>query len=272
MKIISIIIHISLIFFTPISSAHLRPGEKSIDINTVIGKISQERYTRQQLRSILFLYLSQQQSHPIQTTSKEETFNILRAKKNSLYILDYVRSAQSWEEVCSRVKKALKWTHSLLLQPDDNSQKNSLDSIQKIFLALTIHSSCNSPQNKNLRILIGHTYLAPSLRTALQIPSSSISHEVIRAAEIYTLLCRQQKKLHSSYAIEMYNLLLQIPSITSDEKAKFAYFLAYLYLNTNQYRHAAKISKIIPNIEGMKEASSRIQKQALQRHQASSRK
>ncbi|WP_343020187.1 hypothetical protein [Akkermansia muciniphila] len=271
-KIITIIIHIPLILFIPVSLAHSRPKEKPIDINTVTGKISQERYTRQQIRSILFLYLSQQQLPPTQTASKEETFNILKAKENSLYVLDYVRSAQSWREVCTRVKKALKWIHSLSLQPDDHSQKNSLDSIQKIFLALTIHNSSNSLQNKNLRILIGYAYLVPSLRTALQSSSSSISREVIRAAEIYTLLCRQQKKLPSSYAIEMYNLLLQIPSITSDEKAKFAYFLAYLYLNTNQYRHAAKISKLIPPIEGMKGASSRIQKQALQRYQASSRK
>lgn len=274
MKIISLIIYI---FFTPVSLACLGFNEKPIDkkpidINTVIGKISQERYTRQQMRSILFLYLSQHQSHPLQTSSKNETFNILRAKENSLYVLDYVRSAQSWREVCTRVEKVLKWTNSLLLQPDDNSQKKSLDSIQKIFLALTIHSSSNSLQNKNLRILIGYTYLAPGLRAALKISSSSISREVMRAAEIYTLLCRQQKKFHSSCAIEMYNLLLQIPSITTDEKAKFAYFLAYLYLDTKQYRQAARISKLIPNIEGMKEASSRIQKQALQRHQASSRK
>lgn len=249
----------------------MHPPQKPIGIDTIMGKTSPERYTRQQTRSILLLYLSQQ-SNPIQSTSKEETFNALRATENSFYILDYVRSAQNWREVCGRVKKSLTWTQNLLLQPDDKSQKNSLNSIQKIFLALTIHPSSNSPQNKNLRILIGYTYLAPSLRTALQISSSSISREVIRAAEIYTLLYRQQTKLYSPYAIEMYNLLLQIPSLTSDEKAKFAYFLAYLYLNTNQYRHAAQIAKLIPNIEGMKGASSRIRKQALQQHQVSSRK
>lgn len=56
------------------------------------------------------------------------------------------------------------------------------------------------------------------------------------------------------------------------KKQSLLIFLAHLYLNTNQYRHAAKISKLIPPIEGMKGASSRIQKQALQRYQASSRK
>ncbi len=238
----------------------------------MIGKTSQECYTRQQMRSLLLLYLTQQQFDHVQYVSKEEKFSTLRANQSSLYIFDYVRSAKNWKEVCIRVKNSLNWTQNLLLQPDDKSQKNSLDSIQKIFLALTIHPSSNSPQNKNLRILIGYTYLVPSLRKVLQISPSAVSHEVIRVAEIYTLLCRQQKKRCSHYAVEIYNLLLRINSITPDEKAKFAYFLAYLYLNTNQYRQAVQISRLIPNIEGMRNAPSRIKRQALQQYYASKKK
>lgn len=195
MKIISTFVCvIPLIFLTSQSFAQLRSHQKPIDINTMIGKTSQECYTRQQMRSLLLLYLTQQQFDHVQYVSKEEKFSTLRANQSSLYIFDYVRSAKNWKEVCIRVKNSLNWTQNLLLQPDDKSQKNSLDSIQKIFLALTIHPSSNSPQNKNLRILIGYTYLVPSLRKVLQISPSAVSHEVIRVAEIYTLLCRQQKK------------------------------------------------------------------------------
>lgn len=255
--------------FIPLSSGE---PDKKINIEDIATKSAKERYTRKHTRSLLLKYLSQQ-NRGIPPASEKQAFDILKAKKKSFYVFDYILNSETWPEICQKTSASLQWIQELLILPDDESDKFRTSAIQSVILALTVHSSSDSQANRNLRILISYAYLVPCLKAqSPRYHTQPIALEAVRAAEICTLLCRQGGTAYDPYAIDIYGILLQKYSLHADMQARFAYWLAQLYLDTHQYKRAVETSKLIPSIEGMKEAPARIQKQALQQYNEAGKK
>lgn len=172
----------------------------------------------------------------------------------------YIRESSNWPDFCYRLLNVIKFIDGKRKNPSDPSQEFAISTTMELIIAIGCAFPNQRLQEKEQFIFIVNR-LFLFTKHNFNIPlSNPVRLRMLRTLEYHATAARDKGKRYYPYACLVLNSIIQSPYCDKIQKARCAYWQAWMYLNSGNPTEAIQASKKIPKIPGMKSAEANIYK------------